>query len=225
MWLRLLDSRDLDDITMDSYSDRAQSGFETEGYNRRGLWPWEREAFQSAIDPFSHVLVAGAGGGREMIALAEMGHRVAGFDASRDLVEACRGYLKRAGVKGIVHWTLPGTLPAGLQRYEALVIGRGVYHHIPRQSRRVDFLRACRSLLGPGAPLLLGDVMVTADHPQQRICKGVEAGDFVGSAFFHRFTRAEIELELDQAGFALIDFRPTPFPGEETLAHAIARAR
>lgn len=225
LWLRFLSPEDLNAITMDSYSARARSGFETAAHNLDRLWPWE-EAAAAELAPASHILVAGAGGGREMIALARKGHAVTGFDASSDLVDACCDHLALAGVRAEIRVAPPGMVPDGLGRFDAILIGRGSFHHFPRSARRIAFLRACRGLVEPGAPLLIGDFMVREVRSGGigRLAGG-EAGDFLGSAFFHRFTRAEMEVELKQAGFALVEWRATPFPGDGQLAHATAEAR
>ncbi len=222
--MRLLTLDDLDRITMECYSKRAPSGFDSSDHNLGGLWSWEESAFQDYLPPAGRVLVAGAGGGREMVALARSGYQVVGFDASQDLVDSCRANLGLAGVTAEALWAAPGDVPRDIGPFDALVVGRGVYHHIPRASRRVRFLSACRDQLAPGAPLLLGDVLFTEAPRKPPSGSAVEAGDHVGSAFFHRFTRDEIDSELGRAGFDLVDFRRTPFDGG-TLAHAVARAR
>jgi len=225
VWLRLLDARDLDDITMNLYSSRVGAGFDGVKHNLSPLWPWEENAFRQFLPLHANVLVAGAGGGREMIALAKAGHEVIGFDASNDLVVACRENLRRAGVSATIMDAAPGQVPSGLGVHDALVIGRGVYHHIPHRNRRMDFLRACRAHIETGSPLFVGDFLTRAEEQRSSRPVRFERGDLVGSAFFHKFTRDEIVAELDQSGFDLVEFRVTPFEDGGGLAHAIARAR
>lgn len=224
-WLRLLDPDDLNALTLDSYSNAAASGFEREDHNLRGVWPWEEAAFDQFLAGRRRILVAGAGGGREMIALARAGHRVVGFDASADLAAACRAHLREAGVEGAMLTAPPGQVPADIGRHDGLVIGRGVYHHFPRRARRIEFLAACRAALEPGSPLVMGDVLTRSDDGARPSPRTIERGDHVGSAFFHYFTPRELADELGQAGFDLVEHRVTPFGDDTQLAHLIARSR
>ncbi len=222
VWMHLLDARDLDQITLSSYATDFGAGFDTAHHNQNGLWPWEEAAFARHIAPASRILVAGAGGGREMIWLARMGHDVVGFDASEDLVEACRVNLAQAGVSARVEWVPAGQVPMPSRTFDAVIVGRGVYHHIARRARRIAFLTALSAHLKPDAPLLLGEFLTRDDAPAKGASGIVERGDFVASAFFHHFTQVEIERELGEAGLSLVDYDAIP-PDQGKLAYAMAR--
>ena len=224
-WLHILTSSDLDDITMDSY--QGSTGFESEQHNLQPLWSWEESAFQQCLSKCKSVLVAGAGGGREMIALSRMGLQVVGFDASTDLVKACLQNVKKANTSSKILLAPPGEAPDGLAIHDALVIGRGVYHHIPGRARRIKFLKSCRKNVQTGSPLIIGDFLMRgAKRPLTTFAftKEVEPGDTIGISFLHYFSPEEIRTELKQAGFELLEFRRTPFLGGSNLAHALARS-
>src|SRR5690242_7785349 len=81
IWLGLLEADALNEITWAYYM--GGSGFEDEEFNTgQGLWPWEASAIQNYFHGHQRVLVAGAGGGREVIALIRLGHEVTAFDFS-----------------------------------------------------------------------------------------------------------------------------------------------
>jgi hypothetical protein len=223
----LLALEDLNELTIDSYAGRARTGFESARFNYRGLFDWETEAVAEAIPSTSRILIAAAGGGREAIALARAGHDITAFDAAPDLVEACRMHMAQAGLEGAVHYAPAGEVPEGLEGFDALIIGRGSLHHIPGRAQRIAFLKACRRTVAAGAPMLLGDFLVRPDtSPVRASGRGrIEAGDFIGSSFYHHFTRQEVALEFDEAGFELTDIRHTPFSADSKLCHAIGRAR
>ena len=114
--------------------------------------------------------------------------------------------------------------------FDGLIIGRGVYHHIPGRENRVKFLTACRHQIKDDAPFFLGDFLIRTDSGHRLSglspSKKVERGDSISFSFIHYFTRDEILLELDLAGFKLVEYRTTPFPGrEKSLAHVVARAK
>jgi hypothetical protein len=222
LWLHVLRSSDLIDLTVASYG--GQSGFESEEHNSAGLWSWERAVIEEYFCGCSKILVAAAGAGREMIPLFEAGFTVTGFDVSADLVEAGRRNLAKAGVLGELQLAPACSVPHDLELQDALIVGRGAYHHIPDRLRRVGFLEACRMKLRQNAPILIGDFLTRSSARVGR--RGArEIGDGLNSSFFHYFNEEEIRSEMDAAGFDLIDFRPTPFLGGGNTAHAIGRAR
>ena len=224
LWLHVLNARDVDEITLHSYE--GPSGFESEAHNLQPLWAWEHSAYEQYFAASNSILVAGAGGGREMIALARMGFQVTGFDASSDLVAACKDNLQKANISAEILVASPAGVPAECGVHDALVIGRGVYHHIPGRARRIRFLQECRKHIKPGAPLVMGDFHTRGDKRPLTafaLSRKIEEGDAIGDSFVHYFTGHEIKTELEDAGFELVQFRPTPFPGA-SLGHATANS-
>ena len=230
LWLHILQTSDLNDITMDSYSGEGRTSFGSEEHNLNGLWDWEKAAFGQCFSGCKSVLVAGAGGGREVIALASMGHNVSGFDASEDLIRDCLNNVRKVGVTATIQFAPPGEVPSGHRVHDALVIGRGVYHHIPGRRNRIRFLTACREQIKDDSPVFLGDFLIRTNARHRLTAfsptNTVERGDSIGFSFFHYFTHDEIRRELDLAGFELVEYRITPFPGGEcSMAHVLARSK
>ena len=237
IWLGLLDAERLNEITRFYYM--GMSGFDEEEFNiRQGLWSWEATAIRNYLRGHRRVLVAGAGGGREVIALARLGHEVTSFDFSTHLTAACRRNLQKAGCTARVLDAPADKFPDGLDVYDALLIGRGFYHHIPRRKRRVEFLKAGRDRLESGAPILLSDFFTRSAESRfyqrtqvianllrlLRNQKGnVELGDWLTNCMQHAFTREEIESEFSAAGILLQGFAVSPFSEESRLAHAVGR--
>jgi SAM-dependent methyltransferase len=238
VWLGWLDADDLNGITWSHYM--GTSGFEAEPFNvHQGLWPWEADASQRHFKDCKRVLVAGAGGGREVIALARLGHQVTAFDFSRSLTAACSSNLEKAGCSAVVLDAPPDGLPADLGIHDAVLIGRGFYHHIPGRMRRVAFLQSCRACVAVGAPVILSDFFTRSAgsrfHRRTRQIanvvrrlrgegEGAELGDWLTNCMQHAFTREEIEQELVDAGFCLETYTVSPFSEESHLALAVGRA-
>lgn len=236
--LGLLDANALNEITWSFYM--SKTGFETEEFNiHQGLWPWEANAIQTHFKGEKRVLVAGAGGGREVIALANLGYDVTGFDFSLYLTAACRRNAEKAGYTVKILEAPPDEVPDGLRDFDALLIGRGFYHHIPGHPRRIAFLRACRATLKPGAPVILSDFYTRVPNSRfylrtqtlgnllrklQRSAESIELGDWLSNCFQHAFTREEIEKEFLEAGLKLEYFAISPFSEDSRLAHVVGRA-
>lgn len=191
-WLRHLKPEEIDWLTIDSY---AGVGFESAEFNMSGLDTSEAAAFGPLFSGRHRIAVASAGAGREMIALARSGHEVAGFDPTPALVEAGRTNLRAEGVDALLECVAPNAVPLGWSGFDALVVGRGAYHHLYGRDRRVRFLRACLGLVEPGAPMHLGAV---------RMLSAGEAAEGLAECYFRRFTPHELEAELAAAGWTEI---------------------
>jgi 2-polyprenyl-3-methyl-5-hydroxy-6-metoxy-1,4-benzoquinol methylase len=239
IWLGLMDTNTLNELTWFYYS--RETGFESKEFNiNHGFWPWEAEAIQEHFVNKKCILVAGAGGGREVIALAQLGYRVTGIDFSSSLVDACCRNAQEAGVPVDVLLSPPGDLPSGLGIYDALLIGRGFFHHIPSSARRIAFLAHCHHHLKQDAPVILSDFFTRNDDSRfysltqaignkirkvRNQSETVELGDWLTETFQHAFTAEEIQNELLSSGFFPEVYRVSP-AGEAThLAHILARVQ
>jgi SAM-dependent methyltransferase len=239
IWLGLLDADALNDITHASYEVDAHEGFAQETFNFQGLWPWEHSAVQSAFRGCRSVLIAGAGGGREPIALALLGFEVTAFDFCAELTFACRRYLEKANLVAHVLDAQSDRVPGGLGRFDAILVGRGFYHHIPNRARRIAFLRQCRRHIRTDAPVLIADFF-TRQSPSKahertraianlvrrvrRCPERVELGDWLSQGMQHAFTREEIAAEMAESGFRIESYADSPFGDQSRHAHAVGRA-
>lgn len=162
-------------------------------------------------------LVAGAGGGREVLALRKAGFDAEGFECSVPLVRASEQIFERVGESKYVTLCEPDRVPQGPRIYDGLVVGWTVYTHIPTKARRIAFLQALSQRALPGSPLLVSffarqssasdDVLV---HRTARLWRfllrgrkePLELGDRISYARFVRwFSSDEVEAELRTAGF------------------------
>lgn len=238
IWLGLLDASALDEIT-NSYYSGLSGGFGSEQHNLQGLWPWEANAVEASFANGKTLLVAGAGGGREAVALARLGFDVTAIDRSGDLVADCLRNADKAGVSLRALEAESGRVPAQLGAYDGIFAGRAFYHHIPGREQRVVFLKDCRVHLLAGAPLFLSDFQT---RPSQLIdhrktysvanwirkfrprSRPVEVGDWLDYCLQHAFIQSEIESELNAGGFELESYAQSPLGEDARMAHVLARA-
>ena len=235
LWLGVLDRPDLNAITAASYN--SDSGFDSEEHNCSGLLPWEDSVIQQYFNGGQALLVAAAGGGREVIALTQQGFDITGFDCDPTLIAACHKHLLKTGCSARLHVAEPDRVPVGLGMYDGVIVGRGAYHHLFGRSTRIHFLSALRQHIGEGAHIFIEDFLVRreTDSGHQiaavianvlRRVRGsdarVEPGDILTSAFFHRFRRNEIEAELNEAGFRLEKYVKVPLGEGVEVANLVA---
>lgn len=133
---------------------------------REGLFDWECELLAHPKVPRKgRVLLGGAGGGRETVALHKLGYEVFAFEPAAALVRAGAraiaalpgSTLLRASYDDLVRAvrgeqnSLSGVLTAS---FDVLILGWGSISHVLDDADRLAILRAMRSV-APAAPLLL----------------------------------------------------------------------
>ena len=227
-WLGYLSADDLDAITRDHYHNSQE--YASPEHNQRGLFDWERVVVEQYFQPGSRILVAAAGGGREVLALRRAGFQAEGFDCSATLVQASEAIFDRLGERRGVVLCPPGEVPSGPPLYRGLVVGWSGYTHIPARRRRIAFLQQLRSRALPGAPVLVSffpredssrsEILIYRIARISRVIfrkrkEQSELGNHLGWCFSHTFTREDIEAELQAAGF-----RPV-FYSEVGEGHAV----
>lgn len=208
-------------------------GYTDDAWNGQGLFAWEEFALKGLCLPGSRVLVTGAGGGREVLALLEKGCNAIGFEPNEDLVEAGDRFLEQRGYPGRLRASPRDAGPSVDGEWDVVVVGWGSYMLMPGRQRRVAFLKEVRELLSPTGHVLISywprrwtderrpRVVALAANVVRRVRRRppVEVGDLLVPNYVHSFTSAEVEEELSAGGFTLVSSAQRPF------GHAVARPR
>ena len=217
-WMGLLPESVYDAISEKSYGQGKL--YTNASYLDQGLHFWEDLAVRTYFPPGGRVLVAAAGGGRELIALVRNGFQAVGFECSHAMVEAGRLALAERGLAATLDWVPPCVAPRMEGPFDALIVGWNGYCYISPRARRLAFLKDLRSQLRPGSPALVSTAMrppharVLTWTPRVanavRVCTFrapvFEAGDsFSGRPKLH-FTRRQLEKELIEAGYTITTF-------------------
>lgn len=204
---RLTQQRYLSDFSFASYAD--------ESYVNSGLFLWEQEAIRRYFPPNGRVLIAAAGAGREMLALATTGFLVEGFDCCAPLVESGRAELGKQGIDARLVYTPPSTVPEFNGTYAAALVGFSGYMYIAGRDRRIRFLQDLSGLLQPDAPVMIS--FTEGANGRRRVWTAkigtairslwgappVEEGDCLRDGFQHHFVRDQIASEMNAAGIQL----------------------
>jgi methyltransferase family protein len=215
-WLGFLDNDQINALVFQHY-EGAQL-YTTSAHNLHGFFPYEKELIRDHFNGCRSVVVAAAGAGREMIALAQGGVQVDGFECNPGLVDQCKKFLAQAGVSARILNSAPDEVPAGLQTYDGGIVGFGAFAHIVGRTKRINFLRDLKSHLRPGAPLFVS----VGRRPEgsryyaviyqiartirmlRRSADKIELGDDLLNCFSHRFSESELRSELEEAGFKVL---------------------
>ena len=229
--LGLLSNTALERLTEHRYA-TSFSSYAEESYVNSGFFIWEREAIRHYFPPGGRVLVAAAGAGREMIALAHAGFAVAGFDCCAPLVEAGRSELSKQGIDAKLECVPPSTVPNADGHYDAVMVGFSGYMYIAGRDRRISFLRKLCRFLNPGAPLMVSftegssgrrrvwTARIGTAVRRLRLADPVEEGDWLKTGFQHHFIRQQIFSEMSEAGIEL-----AYYSGGTCYGHAVGLVR
>jgi hypothetical protein len=206
--------------------------YSDEEFNAGGLTDWERDVVSRYVPAGCRVAITGAGAGREVIGLLEMGYDAIGCEPHDGLREAGVELLEARGHQGRLVAARRDEVPPGLGSAQCVLVGWGSYMLIPGALARITFLRSAYEALPLDGTLLLSFFvrsradgylrLVAAVGSAIRRLRGrgpVELGDALGPNYVHFFSRAEIETELKSAGFELVHFAAEPY------GHAVARRR
>jgi hypothetical protein len=206
--------------------------YRSEDYNKSGLFGWEQDVIGTYFSDAHTVLVAaGAGAGRETLALHRKGIEVDGFEYNPALVELGNALLSDEGCAASIRPAPANAVPPGSNQYDGIIIGWAAYTLIAGRSSRIALLEQVRARCAAGAPILLSFFHRHGDTTFYKVSAAIansirlvlrrsrlEIGDTLPVYFAHRFTEQEIAEELTAAGFRPVLFRTTPY------AHAVGIA-
>lgn len=230
-WLGWIEAHHLESIT-NIYYDR-HSKYTSELYNLSGLLCWEHAAIRRYFQGRRKILVGGAGGGREALALSRMDIDVTAFDCNENLVSLASGLAEKEGLPIRIHHVAPSNVPHLDTTFDGLLIGWGAYMHISDSKKRISFLNSIRQLVQEDTPLLLSFFTRNPDSKRfryiHRIASAirtlrcsttpVELGDTLDGTLDHYFTQEELSDELQAGGFKIVHYDEHPY------GYAVALAR
>ncbi len=237
-WLGMLDRDSLahfDELHYETRRERAGDGaayrYDDDQWNLRGLFDWERAAIEKHLPSSGRVVVTGAGGGREVLALLERGYDAVGYEPHPQLVRAGAALLERRGHGQRLFVSGRDEFPAEVEACDAIIVGWGSYALIPGRRRRIEFLRGAHACLPAGGPMLVsffaregGERLLTTVSRTANLVRRVrrseptEVGDALSPNFVHLFTDEQLRSELEAAGFVVEAYHRHPH------GHAVARA-
>lgn len=210
------------------------------------LFPWEEALLRDVFPPPpARVLVGGAGGGREVSALAERGYEIVAFEPAAALVESLAAWrLERTLVYRGAYEELPYVRTVaggervdlrGLGPFDAALLGWGSFSHLRREEHRIATLRAFGELTGgPVVASFVGLGLEASDQDMRGVRllrrlprrKGRSPGDGFSllMGFYHPPNRAEFEATVRLAG---MDLEQAVFEGRDTAVwpHVVVRRR
>jgi SAM-dependent methyltransferase len=235
VWLGVLGRESLYGIDRRFYDGNAV--YHGDAHNLLGLMAWEEAALSNeAFAGCRRLLVLGAGGGREVLALARRGYEVEGYECNQALVDYAAHFLPRQECAATVRHLPREALPTADAPFDGIILGWASYMLMPGRTLRVDLLRRLIPLIKPGGPILLSFWTRPGDGARFRLSAAVAnllrvplrrervlVGDALQPNYVHYFVPAEVAEELRLGGWEPHRYAP-PGPGGRDSAWAIGLA-
>jgi hypothetical protein len=230
-WLGVLNRERLHAINEMHYYQTSKM-YCDENYNKSGLRHWESEMVERYFKTCKSLLVAGVGGGREVLALQKLGYEVDGFECYEPFVSFAQELLKKENCIPSVRLAPRDQCPINGQIYDGLIIGWGAYMCIQGRELRINFLKNMRAQARDGSPILLSffarprdgrylkTILMIGNSIRWFLRKdALELGDdLYPPHYVHHFTKKEIISDLRDAGFEL------KFYSSKSYGHAVGVA-
>jgi hypothetical protein len=212
VWLGVLSDDHL--RALDEAHYRRVAMYTAPDWNERGLFDWERDLVTEHVPAGARIAVLAAGGGREVLALRNIGYEAVGFESHPELAASARAFLAHRGFSDAAHHVPRDSFPRDAGDFAAVIVGWGAYSLIHGRDRRVQLLSQIRGHIDPGAPVLVSYFRRQDDYREARLTRrlanglrkvtrrpGIELGDTLSPNLVHVFTDSEIIDEARAAGF------------------------
>jgi SAM-dependent methyltransferase len=199
---------------------RAWEGYGLSNSEGFVLHPWEEAFYAKHILPRDRILLVGCGCGRDLVALAERGHRVVGVEPVPSAAARAREEIAKRGLACEVVTAFIEDVPDA-PAVDAVIFTWSAFPAIPHADLRVRMLRALtdprrntRGLVLLWVPhwsaprramIALTKVAARVSRSDYRPEYGDHVPDGVFARFEHRFPPGALEEEVARAGMVVID--------------------
>ena len=143
----IMTPKEILDYTKRAYNKTLFFDYSNADYVKRGLFPWEKYVVDKYAVQKGSFLILGAGGGRESIALANLGYKVLGMDSSEDMIRVARENAVKEGISidfqlgDIMDLSFPG------RNFDYCMLSCSMYSIIPTRKMRIEVLSKIGSVL------------------------------------------------------------------------------
>ena len=216
---------------LDRYNEIAYGGTPRyqprSGAFRTDLLPFEEAAFTEFFPkPPARILIGGAGGGREALALARHGYRIVAFDPAEQLLHEIGSRAGDLPIEARVgkYEQLDELFPRGTEPFDAAIFGWTSFSHLRTELARIEALRQYARLTD--GPILISFLAVK-NEPTARLARlrralprraGRDTSDVFARTvgFYHPVAEDEVRDLAHRAGLRVVmlnfDARETNWP-------------
>lgn len=213
-WLGILNQKTM--YLIDEYYYDNQKMYRWEEYNKAGFWEWEKKVIDEYFHECTSLLLLGAGGGREVLALSKLGYEVDGCECNPQLVKFANELIEKEELDSRVKLVERDASLDNGKLYDGIIIGWGAYMLIQGREKRIALLKNLRNQMNENSPVLLSFFSQSGNRLYFKVVhkisntlrfitrkKSLEFGDDLVPNFVHYFTEEQIAEELKEAGFNL----------------------
>lgn len=215
--------------SLDQITNRTKSAWEKlpaysePAHVRSGLMVWEQQAY-GRLKPRSLIGLIGCGAGRDLFALANLGHTVDGLDCSASAIAEAKVYAAQMGVATRLTCGDAASFVFPQPSYDAFIFSWRTFGCIPDANQRITALRLLSEKLKPDGLVILSFVPYAGEGRRFiRLARAIGRatgnpdlptdGDIFDSRTLmceRFFILEELEAEARMAGFRVTAYQEAP---------------
>jgi hypothetical protein len=232
-WLDVLSKKSLYALTRHYYERGDKNQYKSASWNKKGYLPWEEYVIHRYFKDCKKIMVLGAGGGREVLALLKAGCLVHGYESNPNLVKCANELIEKQWYTTRIQYLAEDMPPQSRGKYNGIILGWGVYSHIKGRETRIRLIKRLSDNMYNNSPLLISFWAISS-YPgdfkfKKRVANffttikrsdKVELGDELSVHFSRIFTKKDIESELAEAGLKMTHYDDREYGN--AVAHKIA---
>lgn len=222
-WLGVMSEGSLD-LSDERYYSQTKK-YSNDRYNSFGLFRWEEIFIRKYFSKAKNLLLIAAGGGREVLALTELGFEVDCYECNPTLIESGNLLLQKNGVKSKISYLPRNTVPNENKKYDGVIIGWAAYTHIRGHDQRLAFIKKLHQFLkNKESSLMVSFEVRRGPSEQEKVIRfisnifryfsrrdRIELGDRLIPIYVHYFSEEEIKKEFIQAGYIVNEYSEVDF--------------
>ncbi|WP_075591050.1 class I SAM-dependent methyltransferase [Labilibacter marinus] len=200
-WLSVLSEDELNKSIISFYKRNKQ--YTQDEQTTKGLFNWEKNIANNIPIKNARIVVLGAGGGRECLALNRLGYKLSGYESDKKMVEYAQKYFANLEIDIAFNHIPINTIPHS--KCDIFWFGWGMYTHIFSQERRVQMLCDVKKQIPQNGYIIISYWKENREFTRRKIIENmtkkinrrpVEAGEGFRNGFWtKRFTPDQIKEE------------------------------
>jgi len=220
-WLSVLSKEKLEGLIIKMY--KRTDRYRVDATTTKGFRNFEQYMVQNYVSNPSTITIIGAGGGREVYALAKLGHAVNAFEVDEAMVKYAVRFFRIENIN--VNFEVFPASRVPICACDVFWFGWGVYTHIFGQETRVKLLKEAKKTLNVNGKIFISywhetrteEHLETIERVSKRLNKReVEQGESLRQGFWGKyFTTDQIIQESEMAGLKVA------YISKEQYGHAV----
>ncbi len=220
-WLSILSEKQIEKFIKTFYKRSKQ--YSSDKTTLKGLYDWEQYIANKFVASNSQITIIGAGGGREVFALANLGHSIDAYEPDEKMVKYAKSFFHDRKLPVEFSHMLPNEI--ALKQCDVFWLGWGVYTQIISRDKRVKLLKNAKNCIDKTGYIIISywperrksnHIKLLHSVIKKLNMRNVEQGEYFKNGIWAKyFTSEQIEQEVSMAGLKIV------YKNDDGYGHAV----